>query len=138
MKAFLAVEDQLEDAIFSTKTHASLEGGRAVKCPCGKEEAKFRCPECGATNMVCAACLVKMHPDQNFHHVEEWDGSGFVRRHCGRSGTSCILHTEGLVCPNGPKNEKGGVKEGTGQDGCGCDKWNTCNRVFFVVAAMQE
>ncbi|KAJ7681689.1 hypothetical protein B0H17DRAFT_942799 [Mycena rosella] len=115
MKAFLAVEDQLEDAIFSTKTHASLEGGRAVKCVCGKEEAKFRCPECGATNMVCAACLVKMHPDQNFHHVEEWDGSGFVRTPLWTLGHELHLAHGGLVCPNGPKNEKGGVNEGTGR-----------------------
>ncbi|KAJ7610530.1 hypothetical protein B0H17DRAFT_1221284 [Mycena rosella] len=100
MKAFLAVEDQLKDAIFSTKTHASLEGGRAVKCACGKEEAKFRCLGCRATNMVCAACLVKMHPDQNFHHVEEWDGSGFVRTPLWTLGHELHLAHGGLKLTN--------------------------------------
>ncbi|KAJ7912440.1 hypothetical protein B0H13DRAFT_1613667 [Mycena leptocephala] len=80
--------------MFATKTHAQVVADVTVKCACG-ELALFRCPECGWGDMVCAQCLVKMHPHHQFHHVERWDGSAFVRTeliewkhevHLGHSG----------------------------------------------------
>ncbi|KAJ7723265.1 hypothetical protein B0H16DRAFT_1737330 [Mycena metata] len=90
----------IEAAIFQTLSSAQLASGTQVQCAC-KEPAEFRCPECGITDMLCGQCLVKMHPGHRFHHIEKWDGSGFVRVPLLDLGHAVHLEHNGAVCPNG-------------------------------------
>ncbi|KAJ6527320.1 hypothetical protein DFH09DRAFT_935635 [Mycena vulgaris] len=106
MLKFTEVLPQLEDAIFSTKTQVQLTGKDIVLCSCG-EPALFRCPECGVTKMVCASCLVKMYPQQLFHHVEQWDGSGFSRTPLMDLGHELHLGHHGSRCRHAATGEKG-------------------------------
>ncbi|KAJ7073391.1 hypothetical protein B0H15DRAFT_963765 [Mycena belliarum] len=117
MKEFTTVLPQLEDAIFETKTHAELELNGSVPCACGELDALFRCPECGVTKMVCAACLVRMHPQQLLHHVEMWDGGGFQRKPLVDVGHILYLGHCGERCPHAPAQESRGQspKKGKGK-----------------------
>ncbi|KAJ7441691.1 hypothetical protein FB451DRAFT_1058065 [Mycena latifolia] len=99
----------IEDAIFDTKTQGELKDDASVRCCCG-QEALFRCPECGVTKMVCATCLVQMHPHQQFHHVEMWNGSGFHRKPLVDLGHILYLGHGGPRCPHAP------AERTTGQD----------------------
>ncbi|KAJ6522886.1 hypothetical protein B0H19DRAFT_1345812 [Mycena capillaripes] len=89
----------IERAIFSTKTSAQLAGKTSVKCACG-QSALFQCPECGVSDMVCAQCLVKMHPNHRLHHVERWDGLGWVRTSLFKWEHQVHLGHGGAPCPN--------------------------------------
>jgi hypothetical protein len=100
MKVFTDELENIEEAMFTTKTHAQVVADVTVKCACG-ELALFRCPECGWGDMVCAPCLVKMHPHHRFHHVERWDGSAFVRTELIEWKHEVHLgHSGGERCPN--------------------------------------
>lgn len=106
MRAFVGVRPQIEAAIFATKTHAQLRVNSSVNCSCG-QIALFRCPECGVHDMVCAPCLVKMHPHHRLHHVEKWDGFAFVRTALFLLDHGVHLGHGGRACPHAPINGNG-------------------------------
>ncbi|KAJ7609366.1 hypothetical protein DFH06DRAFT_1346392 [Mycena polygramma] len=107
MKMFTDVLDDLEEAIFQTKSHAGLAAaGASVQCACG-QTALFRCPECGTGSMVCAQCLVRMHPGQTLHHIEKWDGGAFVRTKLFDLKHEIHLGHEGKRCEHASLNASG-------------------------------
>ncbi|KAJ7602837.1 hypothetical protein DFH06DRAFT_986580 [Mycena polygramma] len=104
---FTDVLDDLEEAIFQTKSHAGLAAaGASVQCACG-QTALFRCPECGTGSMVCAQCLVRMHPGQTLHHIEKWDGGAFVRTKLFDLKHEIHLGHEGKRCEHASLNASG-------------------------------
>lgn len=106
MQAFTDVLPALEEAIFETKTQPELRDNTFVICSCGNQ-ALYRCPECGVPKMVCASCLVQMHPHQQFHHVEVWNGSAFKRTPLVDMGHEVHLRHPGTKCPHAPVEGKG-------------------------------
>jgi hypothetical protein len=106
MRQFTNALPEIEEAIFSTKTHRQLVDNATVPCSCGAA-GRFRCPECGCADMMCGNCIVKMHPHQLFHHVEVWEGSGFRRTPLIDLGHELHLCHGGRRCPHGSYQAKG-------------------------------
>ncbi|KAJ7724933.1 hypothetical protein DFH07DRAFT_971050 [Mycena maculata] len=107
MRAFLKETPAIEEAIFRTRTHAQLHGKNPqIQCACG-QPASFRCPECGVTDMVCAECVIKMHPCHQMHHIEQWDGTAFVRTSLITWGHVVNLGHGGKRCKNAGSEDQG-------------------------------
>ncbi|KAJ7753086.1 hypothetical protein DFH07DRAFT_744589 [Mycena maculata] len=107
MRAFLKEIPAIEEAIFGTRTHAQLHGKNPqIQCACG-QPASFRCPECGVTDMVCTECVIKMHPCHQMHHIEQWDGTAFVRTSLITWGHVVNLGHGGKRCKNAGSEDQG-------------------------------
>ncbi|KAJ7781716.1 hypothetical protein DFH07DRAFT_728888 [Mycena maculata] len=107
MWVFLKEISAIEEVIFGTRTHAQLHGKNTqIQCTCG-QPASFQCPECGVTDMVCAECVIKMHPCHQMHHIEQWDGTVFMRTSLITWGHVVNLGHGGKRCKNAGSEDQG-------------------------------
>ncbi|KAF7367681.1 hypothetical protein MSAN_00831800 [Mycena sanguinolenta] len=86
-------------------------------CECGLHQARFRCSDkCFKSPMLCATCIVKMHHNHLFHHIDEWpkeNGRHFVRTSLKDLGLriQTDLKSGAMPCPNDmTPNEDGSIR----------------------------
>lgn len=45
-----------------------------------EHEVRYRCSDCIGAPLLCKPCLLKVHRWSPLHHIQEWDGTHFVRK----------------------------------------------------------
>ncbi|KAF7293652.1 hypothetical protein MIND_01145100 [Mycena indigotica] len=78
MSAILPLLPTVQKYILAGFTHRGLG---AQPCQCGQEQPTFRCLDCFNSPLWCLSCVAQVHQLTPFHHIEEWDGQQFARRH---------------------------------------------------------
>ena len=99
MKAFTEEMDNIQAAILSNE----FQDGVGDPCSCGgSDKANFRCEEdCFETApLQCQQCIINLHTQLPFHHIQEWTGEYFKWMSLHDLGARIFLGHSGMPCPN--------------------------------------
>ncbi|KAJ6535032.1 hypothetical protein B0H19DRAFT_964179 [Mycena capillaripes] len=79
-------------------------------CGCGARagETIYRCLECFKSPLRCKDCIVRVHHQDPFHHIEMWDGRCFVRTSLKEAGLIlyACFNGKGGPCPEVTKQAR--------------------------------
>ncbi|KAF9442592.1 hypothetical protein P691DRAFT_644034, partial [Macrolepiota fuliginosa MF-IS2] len=57
------------------------------------------CLECFENDHVCSQCIIQVHQQQPFHHIQRWTGGFFTKASLYDLGHIIFLGHRGEQCP---------------------------------------